>query len=457
MGGPSHRQDYMARIRYSNTLPPPPCPPKLLQIPNTGLSSGQYTSVGFASRLAREQPLNIEADAELGMPIDLVGIPGIFEGDERAISALDRDRKPRLTGVDLELMRHPRDLGKQTRGAKDVSFLRKTEYTTAHTGGSRSTFESSNSSNTILMKAKRRRRDVNQEDPINILRHVQKSFDIAYPADAYTGPETDGKVRAAQISPEEKQAWRNPKHPKKNVTLLDSYPLLPDWDAITDFGGYMLYKFTAPPVQDSSGVYDERLDVAIIRPAGETVEDREMYLAEMAAYKEDPTKPEPMPRSHYELYLPPDSDNIHEKVRGMKRNFTTHDPDNIDDAFFDESTANDDDGSKRKCFKFENVRTYETAGQSGSFANPYNESVALALHDPESHKEENKLRDQELQKAAYFYPIGPRVQLRPKRPGDTQMVGEQVEVHFAELITRWPNEAETEKRAANKAKYDAAV
>lgn len=83
MGGPSHRQDYMARIRYSNTLPPPPCPPKLLQIPNTGLSSGQYTSVGFASRLAREQALNIEADAELGMPIDLVGIPGVFEGDER--------------------------------------------------------------------------------------------------------------------------------------------------------------------------------------------------------------------------------------------------------------------------------------------------------------------------------------------------------------------------------------
>jgi RNA polymerase II-associated factor 1 len=27
--------------------------------------------------------LNIEADAELGMPIDLVGIPGVFDGDER--------------------------------------------------------------------------------------------------------------------------------------------------------------------------------------------------------------------------------------------------------------------------------------------------------------------------------------------------------------------------------------
>jgi len=75
-----YHQDYIARIRYSNTLPPPPNPPKLLDIPNTGLQD--YTSAGYASRLSREQPLNIEADAELGMPIDLVGIPGVFEGDE---------------------------------------------------------------------------------------------------------------------------------------------------------------------------------------------------------------------------------------------------------------------------------------------------------------------------------------------------------------------------------------
>lgn len=76
-------QDYIAKIRFSNQLPPPPNPPKLLDIPGTGLSGGQYTSAGYASRLAREQPLNIEADAELGMPINLVGIPGVFDGDER--------------------------------------------------------------------------------------------------------------------------------------------------------------------------------------------------------------------------------------------------------------------------------------------------------------------------------------------------------------------------------------
>lgn len=73
-------QDYIVRQRYSNALPPPPGAPKLLDIPNEGLA--RYASPAFASRLARQQPLNIEADAFLGMPIDLVGMPGIFDGDE---------------------------------------------------------------------------------------------------------------------------------------------------------------------------------------------------------------------------------------------------------------------------------------------------------------------------------------------------------------------------------------
>lgn len=75
-----YTQDYIARIRYSNALPPPAMPPKLLEIPAPGLS--HYLSASWAGRLAREYPINIEADAELGMPLDLVGVPGIFDGDE---------------------------------------------------------------------------------------------------------------------------------------------------------------------------------------------------------------------------------------------------------------------------------------------------------------------------------------------------------------------------------------
>lgn len=89
--GATYHQDYIARIRYSNVLPPPPNPPKLLDVPGTGMSGGQYTSAGYASRLAREQELNIEADGELGMPIDLVGIPGVFDGDESGMRISEGD------------------------------------------------------------------------------------------------------------------------------------------------------------------------------------------------------------------------------------------------------------------------------------------------------------------------------------------------------------------------------
>ena len=78
----AYHQDYIARIRYSNSLPAPDMPPKMLNMPGEGISSEHYTQPGFASRLAREQALNIDVDAELGMPLDLVGMPGIFDGDE---------------------------------------------------------------------------------------------------------------------------------------------------------------------------------------------------------------------------------------------------------------------------------------------------------------------------------------------------------------------------------------
>lgn len=91
-GGQVIHQDYIARVRYSNALPPPAIPCKLLDLPNTGLASGHYTSPAFQGRLVREQPLNIEPDGELGMHLDLVGIPGVFEGDESCKDASDSPR-----------------------------------------------------------------------------------------------------------------------------------------------------------------------------------------------------------------------------------------------------------------------------------------------------------------------------------------------------------------------------
>lgn len=55
-------------------------PPKFLDIPHEGLE--RFLTPGFASNLGRREEPNIDVDAEGGMPIDLVGIPGLHLGDE---------------------------------------------------------------------------------------------------------------------------------------------------------------------------------------------------------------------------------------------------------------------------------------------------------------------------------------------------------------------------------------
>ena len=74
------KQDMVVSIRYRNDLPPPHMPPKLLNFDFGGLS--QYLTPAFASSVARREDPNIEADAEGGVPIDMIGVPGYFLGDE---------------------------------------------------------------------------------------------------------------------------------------------------------------------------------------------------------------------------------------------------------------------------------------------------------------------------------------------------------------------------------------
>ncbi|KAF2731355.1 Paf1-domain-containing protein [Polyplosphaeria fusca] len=448
-GRQNYHQDYIARIRYSNALPPPPCPPKLLDIPNTGLSSGQYTSAGFASRLAREQPLNIEADAELGMPIDLVGIPGVFDGDESAIQTVHHP--PVLHTLDKALMRHPNQLGKSSSGASGVSFLRKTEYITSMTaGGSR--FESSNSANTMRVRGKRRRAEMSEDDPTHIAKHILKGFDLAYPADAYTGPDVAHNLRPAESSQDEKRAWKTPTHPTNSALhLVDSYPILPDWDALPDTGSYMMYKILNLP---STSLYDSRLDVAILRPTGETIPDNEQYLQDLEKHKSDPTHPMPIPRYQYEFFLPSSSGSITdaEKASSIKRSFATYEP---DDPTLPFDVGEDDEGNPKRMFKYENIRTYETRDQHGDPEDAFNDVVAMAIHDPEAHEDE-PLRDVPLQKAAYFYPIVQKTSIRPRRPGRVDMVGGEdaaTKVHVIEAVAR-DARGEAEKREAVRARYD---
>jgi RNA polymerase II-associated factor 1 len=278
---------------------------------------------------------------------------------------------------------------------------------------------------------------VNKDDPINIMRNIVKGFDVAYPKDAYKGEDSTTNLRGAQPSDAEVRAWKNPKHPTNpDLKLLDSYPVLPDPEAIPTTGFFLCMKFIGNPI--AKGEYDERLDTAIIKPVID--EDAEVAFAERLREWEESksTKPEPIREYDYDYYLPENP----EAVRSLKRKLNVNDPENEDPALYTDEVA---DG--QIAFKYKRLRTYETYNQHGDGSNLYNDTVALALHDAEAADGLTK----RLPKGAYFYPIVQRTALRPKRVVGNRLYDQQEKIDELNVMVGEPNEdlvaSQMEKRA----------
>ncbi|KFY97419.1 hypothetical protein V500_02073 [Pseudogymnoascus sp. VKM F-4518 (FW-2643)] len=413
----SIHQDYIARIRYSNTLPPPPNPPKLLEIPNTGLSSGQYTTPGFASRLAREQPLNIEADAELGMHIDLVGMPGVFDGDESSIQAAIHAPAPHPH--DRALLRPLNSIGKPKVVDSGSSFLRRTEYISST---AKARLDDHTPQKPVIKRAKPADRfqplpkDLDKESPEYILAAVQRSFEIA----------------AANVA--------NPlrlRHPsKRNVKLVSSHPMIPDLDAFNDAGGYITIKFQNNPVPPST-TYDTRLESGMLRPFVSSEAAAAAHEKAVAAHEHDPSRnPHPGPKQDYEFFLPETTVD----AMKFKRKSDVYDSDaKNDDGLYTYTNQSGD-----KCFRFKRIRAYETSEEVQiQGADRWNSEVVIAVNDG---------KDGVHQRAAYVYPLVLRTKIRPQRSKniDRQRFGGEAEeedmVDFLDVMVREPDEGEAAAR-----------
>lgn len=370
-------QDYIARIRYSNALPPPPNPPKLLDIPYTGLTSGQYTNPGFASRLAREQPLNIESDAELGMPLDLVGMPGVFDGDESSIQAPLNPPTP--YPQDRALLRPLSTLGKPKLSDSGVSFLRRTEYISSYTSKSR--FESTTSKSLVnnigSRKNQKTPQNVDRESPVYIKSKVENTFEIAA------------------------QNLKNPhlvRHPtNRNLKLSDSFALLPDLHSFPDAGGYVYIKFLTNPVPPST-TYDRRLESSLLKPIEPSEEQIAQRLLARDLHERDPKRyPAPNEIFEYEFFLT----ESHSEGIQLKRKFETTDPKCLEEHNFPQKTI---DG--KGCFRFKRIRAYESSTQTGDTLTKYDDEVIIAIQDG---------NDDLKPKGAYYYPIVQKTSIRPQR------------------------------------------
>ncbi|CAM1505330.1 Fc.00g109670.m01.CDS01 [Cosmosporella sp. VM-42] len=363
-------QDFIARIRFSNALPPPPNPPKLLDIPNTGLASGQYTTPGFASRLAREQPLNIEADAELGMPLDLVGMPGVFDGDERSIQA--PAHPPAIHPHDRALLRPLTALGKPKVAEANVSFLRRTEYISS------SSTKRHEMPRALLAKRKGPRIvEAAADSPHAIKRKIDRGFELA------------------------EQDLKDPKrvkHPsKRHLKLVDSAPLIPDLDAFPDSGAYVTLKFLTNPVTSSKD-YDQRLLTSLFKPIEKTQGEEEEYDAMLEAHQQDPeNNPKPQNLMNYDFYL---SQSVSAADR-FRRKFDAENPDHDDEDLY---TNKGDSGGY---FLYNRVRAYETVNEvEMDDTTKYDNEIVLSYNDDTFYPN---------QKAVYYYPVLQKSTIRPQR------------------------------------------
>ncbi len=397
------KQDMVVSIRYRNDLPPPPMPPKLLDIDTGGLA--QYLTTGYASGLAKREEPNIEVDAEGGMPIDMIGVPGYFLGDESAIMA--PEITPVLDPADQALMMSLDQLRSQ--GAKNnVSFLRKSQYMTAS--------QNAKTNDPFMRPSPRPQKTaaaksvpqapVSRDDPENIKRQIQKGFDLACSESAlYRSKE----AKANPISAAEKEAWQNPQHPdNRKLDAVEYYPIIPDLESGTDMASsWQALKFDKSPLPPlKNGRRDDRIDVALLVTA-ENPDRMPEWQDKKKAYDAQPEEysdPGPEPYT-WSLSVPRQADStqrIHQLFDGSNPN---RDDPNLMDPLLEEST----DGSLR--IPFERVKYYtDTTRQE---VDP-RRVVALSLVNPRNLPKHSRFRNRDAP-TAYYYPIYERVKMKADR------------------------------------------
>lgn len=281
------------------------------------------------------------------------------------------------------------------------SFLRRTEYISTDSKARQETHANPLKAGpkSPVSPRQRRQSDAAREDPLNIKRHVIKGFDLANPEDTYEGPDDSTHLKGAKASQAEIEAWQNPRHPSKpRLECIGQYPLKPDLEALPESGTYYTMRFQGQPTS-SNDRHDPRIDLALLQPV-EVGDD---------GY-------------NYEFYLLDQTDT----AKSLKRKF--------------ESARTDLDDQAP--FKYRYVRTYETVKQTQNFEQPYQE-VALALHDGGA--------GSRLDKGAYFYPIGMRTIMKPRRGRNLLSQGrhedhDETRADEINLTFREADERETKKR-----------
>ena len=358
--------------------------------------------------------------------------------------------QPVLDPADHALMLTPDQLRNQSSKNVNVSFLRKTQYMTSQNARANDGFMRPNSraSKPANRSGSVAEPQILRDDPINIKRHIQKGFDIAYPeSTSYNQPDARGQNPTAT----EREAWRTPTHPDNpRLKPLSYYPLVPDLDASTDTIGYLSIKFDKPPLPSQSGHRDDRVDVAMLNPVTNASVEAS-WQARVEAYEKNPglyDDPGPQP-FEWDFYIPKASG----VASGVKRKFNDADPDKNDeelyDGLFDPTYLNPEPG-----IDYVKARSYGAVAQD--VVNP-SRYMAVSLFDPETAGPYTRLRGGG--RAAYYYPINQRLRIKADRgkvgpKAKQETVSEGAEADAIKVVVRDPTAVEMATRAQARKELD---
>lgn len=366
------RQDYIAKVRYINTLPPPPLNPKYLQHNTSEKVSTKEELEQILTSLFRKQNFLsfIEnVDEEYGLNLNLINNPGFLNnGDELSIFAFSK------TGEKVEL--HPNDkvllrdagIGKISKSEPGVSFLRRTEYIsdTMAGGSSGSGVVAASSASSGSQGAASNGTSSSNTKP-----------DLKYNAESQLKA-VENTFELAQASLDNFAQLKHPR--KKSRRAVAAWPLLPDTSMMDT--KFMNIKFSG------SASFSKDLEILKRQQRDKFDSNFEKKSIETAIFK-------PITSADGEwmsLYQCKENrtkvDDLKEKLNLTERERPVN--------LLDEDESVD--------FKFKHIKNYDMNFHRND--KPYEELAIKLVPGTDGDKK---------RKLAYYYPIGGRIELKKHR------------------------------------------
>lgn len=388
------RQEYIAKIRYINNLPPPPLHPKFLKYnvsetvtpieENEQLMSSLFRKENFLQFIG-------QVDEEFGMAINPIETRGFLDGsNDRAIFA---NNSVPLHPKDRALLRDA-GIGNINKSEPGVSFLRRTEYIAERQTSSRG----EDKAETAAVA-----KEVELHDPDAQLQAVEQSFELAQKTLSDPG---------------------SLKHPRrKNLRAVAAWPLLPDTTMMDT--KYLTVKFTG------SASLSRELQ-ALKRKEAESYDEDLQRASLLSAIYRPITSEDGEWVSFYQLKDKKAVESLSEKLTSTEKEQPV--------------SLLDDEEKDLEVFHYKHFKNYDMQYQR--FSKPY-EELALKFVPDESGSKKRR--------AAYYYPISGRVELKKHRASTNTEINRFLDDSTADVLdlkVREPNTNELRKMDTIRSEYD---